>query len=256
MRWFIFSLLALVTPLRAEALEVDMELVLAVDISRSMSYPDLVIQRLGYAEALTSADVLGAIGRGMIGRIGVTYVEWSDQEYQRVLVPWTLVEDAEDVKAIAARLTRETGGSTRSTSISGGLLFAAEQFDVSPFTSFRRVIDISGDGPNNDGLPVSLARDRVVNAGITINGLPLMLTNDPVWSLDDLDAYYRDCVTGGPGAFVVPVVGWEAFPAAVRRKLVLEIAGARVPDVETPLVPVAGYDCLVGEKIRERRRSR
>jgi hypothetical protein len=151
---------------------------------------------------------------------------------------------------------RETGGTVRETSISSGLVFAAGRFADSPFTAFRQVIDISGDGPNNDGIPVTIARDAVIAQGITINGLPLMIdTSDPVWHLSDLDAYYRECVIGGPGAFVLPVFGWEQFPDAVRRKLILEIAGLSPQFTTDGPIPAAAYDCLIGEKIRDRRRG-
>lgn len=240
----------------AAASEVDMELVLAADISRSMSHIDLDLQRRGYAEALLSDEVQRAISAGLLGRIGLTYVEWSDTRRARVIVDWTLVDDLADAEAVAHLILRETGGSTRMTSISTGLLVAARRFDTSPFTSYRRVIDISGDGPNNDGPPVTLARDRVTAAGITINGLPVMTgAPGPVWHLPDLDRYYRDCVIGGPGAFVLPVEGWENFGEAIRRKMILEIAGER-PPAAPRLQPAAAADCLAGERILERMRRR
>jgi hypothetical protein len=254
MRALLFALI-LALPARAET-EVDLELVLAVDISRSMSVADLAIQRHGYAEALQSAEVLAAIRGGFTGRIAITYVEWSGAGRQRVLADWTLVETAADAAALAARIAAETGGSLSRTSISGGLLFAARRFETSPFTAPRRVIDISGDGPNNEGPPVTAARDAVLARGITINGLPLMsgLAADPIWHIDNLDRYYRDCVTGGPGAFVVPVRSMGAFPAAVRRKLVLEISGLAAAGLrlaQAAARPPA--DCLIGERVNERR---
>lgn len=250
----ILLLVCLALPAQAERVEVDLELVLAVDISRSMSHTDLAIQRRGYAEALTSAEVLRAITGGPNGRIGLTYVEWSDVRRQRILVDWTLIDGPETAEAIARRIARETGGTLRQTSISSGLDFAARRFESSPFTSWRRIIDISGDGPNNDGPPVVPVRDRIVGNGIVINGLPLVVgTRDPIWSIPDLTGYYRDCVTGGPGSFVLPVVGWDAFADSVRRKLVLEIAGLSAQG-EAIVRPAALTDCLIGEKIRERRR--
>lgn len=251
--------LAVLAALPARAgVEVDLELVLAVDISSSMSGEDLAIQRRGYGEALTSPEVLAAIEGGFLGRIAVTYVEWSDAGHQRVLAGWRLIEGAGDAAGVAALIVGETGGTTRLTSISEGLRFAAGRLAESPYTAPRQVIDISGDGPNNDGPPVTAARDEVVAMGITINGLPLRTdpAEDPVWHIPGLDAYYRDCVIGGPGAFVVPVAGWEAFGEAVRRKMVLEIsglgaAGLRPAQAGTPVQP----DCLVGERIRSRRRD-
>lgn len=253
---FVVSLIAAFAPSAVQAMEVDLELVLAVDISRSMSHLDLAVQRKGYAEALADPDVMAAIQGGLLGRIGLSYVEWSDTEYHRVIVDWTPIETPDDAAAIATLIVRETGGSTRVTSISSGLLFAAEHFEDSPFTSYRQVIDVSGDGPNNDGLPVVPARDAVVAKGITINGLPLMVGRPgDKWFLPDLDAYYRDCVIGGPGAFVVPVFGWEEFGEAIRRKLVLEIAGAQPIAPRATLHQASGYDCLIGEKIRDGSRS-
>ena len=253
---FVVSLIAVLLPSSLHATEVDLELVLAVDISRSMSHLDLAVQRKGYAEALTDPDVMTAIQGGLLGRIGLSYVEWSDTKHKRVIVDWTPIETPEDAAAVATLIVRETGGSTRVTSISSGLLFASEQFEDSPFTSYRRVIDLSGDGPNNDGLPVVPARDAVVAKGITINGLPLMVGRPgDKWFLPDLDAYYRDCVIGGPGAFVLPVFGWEEFGDAIRRKLVLEIAGNQPAVPRVKLHETSGYDCLIGEKIREGSRS-
>ena len=254
MRALILLLVLAAPPALSQPVEVDMELVLSVDISRSMSHVDLATQRRGYGEALTSEAVLDAIAQGPLGRIGLSYVEWSDSEQARVLVDWTLIDGPEAAADAAALIARETGGTLRETSISSGLLHSAAQFDRSPFVSWRRVIDISGDGPNNNGLPVTLARDRVLAAGITINGLPMMAAGDGLWSLPDLDEYYRDCVTGGPGAFVLPVRGWENFGEAIRAKMVLEIAGVRQSEPAGRLLQVAGYDCLIGEKIRDRRR--
>lgn len=233
------------------ALEVDMQLVLAVDVSRSMSPRELEIQRRGYAEALTSDQVMSAILDGPLGRIAVTYVEWAGAGTQRVLIPWRLVESPSDAAEIARILLDTPRASARRTSISGGLVYAAALFEDSRYTSFRRVIDVSGDGPNNQGIPVTAARDSVIADGITINGLPLMTRegNGATWHLDDLDLYYQNCVIGGVGAFMIPVFDWDEFPAAVRRKLVLEIAdsGETFADL---LVPVQdrGYDCLVGER--------
>lgn len=229
--------------------EVDVELALMVDVSRSMSPGDLEIQRRGYAEALASEEVAGAIRSGLIGAVAVSYVEWAGANSQRVVVPWTVLTTQEDARAVAARLTSHFEPSLRRTSISGALRWAADSIDTNAFAGLRRVIDVSGDGPNNQGGLVTDARDAVVADGIVINGLPLM-TRDGLgarWHLDDLDDYYRACVIGGPGAFVIPVTDWTEFALAVRRKLVLEIAGA-LPVQD----PVTSYDCRIGEKIWER----
>jgi hypothetical protein len=235
--------------------EVDMELFLAVDVSRSMSPAELEIQRRGYAEALSSTAVTDAIQGGMIGRIALTYVEWAGDGSQTVIVPWTLIDSTASAHAVADDLTAYFTENMRRTSISGALLYAADSFDLNRFTGLRRVIDISGDGPNNQGMSVLIARDLVVSRGIVINGLPLMTQDEDGfsarWGIPDLDEYYRNCVIGGPGAFVIPVLSWDQFAQAVRRKLVLEISDR--PRSPAPVLrQVAGYDCLIGEKIWQR----
>ncbi len=235
-------------------LEVDVELVIAVDVSRSMTPRELEIQRRGYAEALVSEEVLQAIRYGFLGRVAITYVEWAGAQSQRVVVDWTLVRDRADAEAFAARLTAVFDRTLRRTSISGALDYAATRFDGNGFASLRQVIDVSGDGPNNQGRPVEPARDEVLAKGIVINGLPLMTREGmgSEWHLDDLDEYYRHCVIGGTTAFVIPVLEWGHFPQAVRRKLVLELAQQRqVPAARASLIRVGSpnYDCLIGEKI-------
>jgi len=246
----------------ARPIEVDVELVLMVDVSRSMSPAELEIQRRGYAEALTSPHVLAAINEGLLGRIAVTYVEWAGSWNQRVIVEWRLLAGREDAEAIAGILRLGAAPGMRRTSISGALMTGAEMIEGNGFEGLRKVIDISGDGPNNEGGPVESARDSVLARGIIVNGLPLMTQDEGyfggTWSIPDLDRYYEACVIGGPGAFVLPVTSWERFAEAVRRKLVLELAG-RVPDggperlwqaqAERP----EPYDCLVGEKMWQQR---
>lgn len=253
MRWLIVLLL-LSAPVLAQDREVDIELVLAVDVSRSISPYELEIQRRGYAEALASPEVVAAITGGLIGEIALTYVEWAGSGSQTVIVPWTLISDAEDAQDVASRLTAFFGAGMRRTSISEALLFAADRFEGNGFRGLRRIIDISGDGPNNQGRRVLEARSEVLGRGIVINGLPLMTVDEisQIWGIPDLDLYYRDCVIGGAGAFVVPVLTWDQFPDAVKRKLVLEIAGTsrNVPGGQR----VAAYDCEIGEKIWERNR--
>ncbi len=238
-----------------DGVEVDLELVLAVDVSRSMSPEELEIQRRGYAEALRSPEVIAAIEGGLIGRIALTYVEWAGQYAQRGAVDWALIDGAAAADAFADRIGAHLEPAMRRTSISGALLYSATLFERNGFDGLRRVIDISGDGPNNEGRPVPAARDSVLSRGVTINGLPLMTPEDrlQVWDIADLDAYYEACVIGGPGAFVIPVVGWDQFADAVRRKMVLEIA-ATGPARLWQAQGRADYDCLVGEKIWERYR--
>lgn len=238
---------------RAET-PVDVELILAVDVSRSMTPRELEIQRRGYAEALASAEVVNTITGGFHGRIALIYMEWAGSVSQRIIVDWTLIDGAPAAEAFAERLTAHFDHSLRRTSISGALDYAARLFAGNGFQSHRQVIDVSGDGPNNQGRPVTLARDAALADGVAINGLPLMTREGmgSQWHLEDLDAYYFHCVIGGPGAFVVPVLDWADFPAAVRRKMVLELSWRRPAPQATPRVMPANasaYDCLVGEKI-------
>lgn len=235
---------------------VDLELVLAVDISRSMDFEEQELQRDGYAAAFRHPEVLAAIASGPLGRIAVTYVEWAGPGVQSVVIPWTIIAGAEEAFAFADKISAAKILRERGTSISGGLEFASALFAGSGVRGLRRAIDVSGDGPNNMGLPVARVRDEVVATGITINGLPIMLRPGGgfgAFGIDNLDIYYEDCVIGGPGAFIVTVNDIDQFPAAIRRKLVLEIAGLG----STPqLIPVAltapRIDCLIGEKRRER----
>jgi hypothetical protein len=259
------ALLAL-SALRAQAAEpVDIELVLAVDVSLSMSPGELEIQRHGYAAALTHDTVLQAIADGAHGKIAVTYVEWAGTTMQRVVVPWTVVATRADAERVVAQMSAQPPNSARRTSISAALEFAGDLFAESEFEGMKRVIDVSGDGANNQGGPVTAVRDRLAAQGITINGLPLMTHGGFTSAFDvpDLDRYYADCVIGGPGAFTVPVNDWPQFPEAVRRKLVLELADAGSPlraaeeAAHPPLVLAAAEpaaDCLLGERMwRDRR---
>lgn len=239
-------------------MEVDVELLLAVDVSRSVSPGELALQRRGYADALASAPVLAAISSGLTGRIALAYVEWAGSPSQRMVVDWQIVETGADAAAFAETLVAAPVLSLSRTSISGVLDFAADSMERNAFHGLRRVIDISGDGPNNEGPLVLTARARVLGQGITINGLPLMTREGTQrWHLEDLDAYYLNCVIGGPGAFVIPVVDWSEFAVAVRRKLVLEIAAplpAR-PFAAERVLQAQGYDCEIGERIWRSRRQ-
>lgn len=245
----------------ASGVEVDVELVLAVDVSRSISPEELAIQRLGYAAALTSPEVLTAIGDGLVGRIAVTYIEWAGAHIQRTVIDWTLIETPEDAQGFADAILANTLGTMRRTSISGALSYSAAAFQDNGFDGLRQVIDISGDGPNNEGRPVTQVRDEVVAQGITINGLPLLTSSGGFQHLPDLDLYYRDCVIGGPLAFVIAVTSWEQFAEAVRRKLVMELAGLP-PDAfgesgpqVLPASEGGSYDCLIGERMWNRGRT-
>ncbi|MAW85129.1 MAG: hypothetical protein CMJ42_01235 [Phyllobacteriaceae bacterium] len=261
----LFSLIlgaALLTgPARTQEQVVDVELVLAVDVSLSMMPFELEIQRKGYAAAIVDPNVIKAIRQGIHGRIAVTYLEWAGDFSHRQVVPWTIIETAADAQAFSDLLTANAGRGMRRTSISGAIEQASSLFEDNGIRGLKRVIDISGDGPNNQGRPVTEARDEAVAKGIVINGLPLMtLDSSPYGSFDipDLDRYYANCVIGGPGAFMVPVDEWDQFPAAIRRKLVLELAGygagasvilAATGDAGND----PGYDCMIGERIWQRR---
>jgi hypothetical protein len=238
---------------------VDVELVLAVDVSYSMDMDELAIQREGYAQAIISKEFLQALKTGPNGKISVTYFEWAASTDQKIIIPWRVIDGPETADAVANEILKTPIRRASRTSISGAINFAMPLFDENPHRGLRRVIDISGDGPNNNGAPVVVARDAAVEKGIVINGLPIMV-KEPSYStmdIDNLDAYYEDCVIGGPGSFVVTIKDREKFKEAIRTKLVLEVAG-RVP--ERRIVPVADKEprvsCLVGEKIWQDRWGR
>ena len=236
--------------------EVDLELVLAVDVSRSMDFGELEVQRRGYVAAFRNPEIIDAISSGFTGSIAVIYLEWAGSFYQTVVVPWRIIAGPEDAEAFAAELDQAPILRERGTSISGGLLFAARQFADNEVVGTRRTIDISGDGTNNTGAPVAPMRDQLVEQGITINGLPILIRPSQTgpFGTAELDIYYEDCVIGGPGSFMITVDSVERFEIAIRRKLVLEIAGL------PPHLMLAAdgmraeprIDCLIGEKSRGR----
>lgn len=247
------ALLAGTAPARGQGVPVDLELVLAVDVSRSMDLDEQELQRRGYLEAITAPEVLQAIRAGAYGRIAVTYVEWAGPAHQQVVVPWRLIEDRASAEAFAAELAEAPISRERWTSISEGLRFAAGLFTESPYRGLRRVIDVSGDGANNTGPPVEPVRDWVLEQDIVINGLPIMLkeANPGFGSIRELDIYYEDCVIGGPGSFVIPVRSSDQFAPAIRHKIALEVAG-RTPEL-LPAAVVARekrIDCMIGERLR------
>jgi uncharacterized protein DUF1194 len=238
------------------AVPVDVELVIAVDISYSMDPDEQALQREGYTQALTSREFLSALREGANGKIAVTYFEWAGASDQRVVMPWRLIDGPESADAVAAEIARAPTRRASRTSISGALRFAKPLFDNSGYRGLRRVIDVSGDGANNSGPLVAQTRDDVVASGITINGLPIMLKRASYATLDieQLDIYYEDCVIGGPGAFVIPIREREKFIEATRNKLVLEIAG-RQP--EQRVIPASAQapriSCTVGERMWQER---
>jgi len=244
---------------RATATSVDVELVIAVDVSYSMDPDEQALQREGYILALTSKEFLQALRQGANGKIAITYFEWAGPSDQKVVMPWRLIDGPEAADAVAAEIAAAPYRRASRTSISGALQFAKPLFDDSGYKGLRRVIDVSGDGANNAGALVQSVRDEVLAAGITINGLPIMLKRPYVGTMDieNLDVYYEDCVIGGPGAFVIPIREREKFIEATRTKLLLEIAG-RQP--EARVVPTSSQEprisCTIGEKIWQERWGR
>ena len=211
------------------AIAVDVELVIAVDVSYSMDPEEQALQREGYIMALTSREFMQALREGANGKIAITYFEWAGQFDQKIIMPWRLIEGPESADAVANEIAAAPYRRASRTSIAGALTFAKPLFDNSGYRGLRRVIDVSGDGANNAGPLIVPTRDDVLAAGITINGLPIMLKrpNPGTMDIENLDVYYEDCVIGGPGAFVVPIRERAKFIEATRTKLVLEIAGRR-----------------------------
>ncbi|MCQ4160947.1 DUF1194 domain-containing protein [Roseomonas sp. GC11] len=218
--------------LRAEE-AVDVLLVLAVDVSRSIDEDEAKLQREGYRGALSDPRVVEAIRGGSVGAIGVTYVEWAGIEYQRQVLPWMRIGSQVEAEAWSSALAEAPRASLSWTSISGGIDFSLKVMADAPFEGTRKVIDVSGDGVNNSGPPVEPVRDRAVAEGVVINGLPI-LNDQPSFGRRGsltLDQYYAESVIGGPGAFLVVAQDFEAFGQAVRRKLIREIAGLSGPVV-------------------------
>lgn len=217
--------LSLVTP--AAAVPVDLELVLAVDVSRSVDPEEAKLQREGYMAALIHPRVVQAIRSGPLGKIAVTYIEWAGVETQYTVVPWTLLEDQDTAESFIAQLEAAPYNARNWTSISGAIDFAVPLFENNGYEGTRRVIDVSGDGRNNQGRPASSARDDAVAAGIVINGLPVINERMNFYRPPELelDVYYRENVIGGPGAFLIVAENFGAFTGAILSKLIREIAG-------------------------------
>lgn len=255
--WLAFVCLAaaLVAATSARASqEVDVALVLAVDVSWSMDPDEQDLQRQGFVEAFRSPAVHDAIRKGMVGRISVIYFEWASAAHQKVVVPWTVIDGPEGALAFADRLARLPPGRAYYTSVSGAIDYGISLLAQSGVEAARQVIDVSGDGPNNDGRPVTTARDAAGEKGIVINGLPIMLKRPTQsWDIEDLDGYYRDCVIGGAGAFLVPVRERAHFAAAIRTKMVREIADAPAPALVQPAQAGGSADCSIGERLRRER---
>lgn len=238
------------TPVAApsDALAVDVELVLAVDISLSMDEKEFALQRAGYVEALRHPDFIQAVRSSNTGRIAIAYFEWAGTVRDDAVIDWQIIDSTQSAYSFADKVAARPFRSFRGTSISTALSFGTGLFDRTDFIGERSVIDISGDGPNNIGPPVTATRDAATAKGIVINGLPILINPSPTFS--HLDRYYAQCVTGGPGSFVLPIYSAAEFSTAIRRKLILEVSGiqdkARVIPVDTD-PPI---DCLQGERDR------
>jgi Protein of unknown function (DUF1194) len=246
-------------PARAQT-QVDLELVLAVDVSLSMDMDEQRLQRDGYVAAFRDPEIWNAIRAGGAGRIAVTYIEWAGQLTQQTILPWTMIDGPQAAMAFADQLEATPISRARMTSISGALIYSARELEQNPFKGTRRVVDVSGDGPNNSGVPAEVARDELVKKGIVINGLPIMLKRDQpsgFFDIRNLDQYYNNCVIGGTGAFMIPVRERDEFRSATRRKLILEISGL-VPETPARIIPAQAtsqpdsMDCMVGERMWRR----
>jgi hypothetical protein len=205
--------------------KVDLELILMADVSGSVNYEEFRLQRLGYAQALRNPRVLSAIRNGPMGRIAISYVEWSGHFLKSVIVPWTAVHDATDVEKIAQVLEtapREIYGG--GTAVGSAILYGAQSIGNNAFDGTRKVVDLSGDGPDKDGLPAAVGRDQAVAQGVTVNGLPIL------GDFPGLDVFFLDHVIGGPGAFSIPARDFKDFQSAILTKLIREIAGIDDPD--------------------------
>src|SRR3954471_603098 len=219
----------------ARAEQVDLLLVLAADVSRSIDDSEFNLQRKGYAQAMTDPRVLRAIAGGRHHAIAITFLEWAGAPEQNVVVDWTVVRDEEGAGAIAATMLSAPRSFLGRTSISAAIDFSMERLAAAPAEADKRIIDISGDGTNNSGRAVTESRDQAVAAGITINGLAIINTQaNPGYAFHTqppggLPKYYEENVIGGPGSFLIQIENFDSFAEAITRKLVTEIAGAPPP---------------------------
>jgi hypothetical protein len=225
---FLLLLLLLVPPAQAQdKKEVDLALALAIDISGSIDPDEAHLQRQGYVDAFRDPVIVKAILGGPNGRIAVAYYEWSDSWMQKLLLDWTLLDSEAAIQAFAQRLADAPISIARRTSISGAIRYAIPLFGRAVYEPTRKVLDISGDGSNNDGGMVTDMRHEALKERISINGLPIMNDRPNPFGFPnetDLDEYYLHCVTGGPRSFVEVARSFEDFPRAVRKKLLQEVA--------------------------------
>jgi hypothetical protein len=233
--------LAAAAPARA-AEPVDLLLVLASDVSRSVDQAKFELQRQGYAAAISDSRVLDAVRAGPHHRIAVLFLEWSGFANQQVVIDWTLLDGPQAAHAFAGRLLETPRSFSDRTSISGGIDFAVAQLKRAPFTAERQTIDVSGDGTNNSGRDVGAARDAATALGVTVNGLVILSERPLPWNPEHthppggLANYYRDNVIGGPGSFVMVAKDFNSFGEAIIKKMIAEIADAGPASGALPLV--------------------
>jgi hypothetical protein len=224
------AFLSLLPAVACAAEEVDLLLVLASDVSRSVDHPKFLLQREGYAAAISDPHLLDAIKSGPHQRIALCFVEWSGFGAQKLVIDWTLVDGPDPARKFGDQLLELPRSFADRTSISGGIEFAAAQLERAPFAGARRTIDVSGDGTNNAGRDVKLARDEVIAKGIVINGLVILSDRPVPWNAEHtnppggLEKYYQDNVIGGAGAFVLVAENFNSFGRAIIKKLIAEIA--------------------------------
>jgi hypothetical protein len=236
MRWLFAGILFVLSALPARAAEpVDLVLALVTDVSRSINDSEFELEKKGYATAFTDPDVIAAIHGGPVGAIAVTYIEFAASDEVRTVLDWTLIRDAAGAQAFAARLLDAPRSFYGRTAIGAGMEQAMRAMSDGKFEAQRRVIDVCGDGTNNNGRDVAAVRDQAVEAGITVNGLAIINDHPVSWTFahvqppGGLDNYYRENVTGGPGSFVLVVHDFASFGAAMKRKLINEIAATGAP---------------------------
>lgn len=237
-RWFrsalllTFAIALAFAPAARAAEKVDLLLVLASDVSRSVTADKFRLQREGYAAAIANPRVLDAIKGGRNGRIAILFLEWSGMASQKVVIDWSVIDGAPAAQAFGTRLLEEPRAFAERTSISGGIAAAMVELDKAPFESERQTIDVSGDGTNNSGREVASVRDEALNKGIVINGLVILSDTPMPWNPEHtnppggLARYYRDNVTGGPGSFVMEAQNFASFGDAILKKMIAEIADA------------------------------
>jgi hypothetical protein len=241
LRTLLIAVAVVVTaPLARAAEPVDLLLVLASDVSRSVDQAKFQLQREGYAAAISDKRVLEAITAGRHRRIAVTFVEWSGVSSQRVVIDWTLIDGPDSARKFGDQLIELPRSFAERTSISGGIDFSMGVLARSPYEAPRRTIDVSGDGTNNSGRDVGLARDEAVAKGVTINGLVILSERPMPWNPEHtnppggLAHYYQTNVVGGPGAFVIVAADFNSFGQAIVKKLIAEIADTRPHTPQQP----------------------